>query len=308
MQAMALDSLLQLALTMIRPSSSRKRRHSYSTGDDLADVLPPAAKLPRLSISMSHQGPLPSDCLPVSAQITHALSSFRQTNCRYRDYDHWPFDMVITVNNEGSDPLSIQVHKSMLVELSDVFAVMLGGHYMESTSSEVLLHKVPPLAFLSVIHHTYGCGWQCPDVIERVREADMATVFDTTSQDRLNLSWTSEVLISQVTDKCVGEMKKKLARHCLQVLSCAGMFLLPELVTLCEHEAVNYLIPENLSAMFRFAELHWCLCLSESCVRSLVNLPHSRERTEILRDIIESPQGETALTIIKVFLEQAADL
>lgn len=313
LQAMALDSLLQLAHTMIRPSS-RKRRHSYSTSDDLVDI-PPPSKVPRLNFSLSHQEPLPS--LPLAdipSMIAQAISSNENTTCKYRDSDHCPFDMVITVKNEGSDSLSIQVHKSMLVNISDVFAVMLGGQYMESSCNEVVLHKIPPLGFLSVIHHAYGCGWQCHHVLERVREAEWVPVCesniedDTFSQERLNLSWTSDVFISQVADKCAGEREKKLARHCLQVLSLAGMFLLPELVMLCEHEAVNYLIPNNVSAMFRFAELHRCLCLAESCVRSVVNLHHSKERTEILRDIITSPQGETALNIIKVFLQQSTDL
>ena len=315
LQAMALDSLLQLAHTMIKPSS-RKRRHSYLTSDDLTDVAPPS-KVPRLNFSFSHQEPLQFPSLPlpdISSLIAQAISSSKTTNCRYRDSDHCPFDMVITVKNEGCDSVSIQVHRSTLVNISDVFAVMLGGQYMESSCSEVVLHKIPPLAFLSVIHHTYGCGWQCPRVLVRVREMEWLTVCDsdvecdTFSQERLNLSWTSDILISQVVDKCVGETEKKLARHCLQVLSCAGMFLLPELVMLCEHEAVSYLVPNNVPTMFTFAELHRCMCLAESCMRSVVNLQHSQERTEILRDIIKSPQGETALNIIKVFLEQSTDL
>jgi hypothetical protein len=205
----------------------------------------------------------------------------------------------------------------MLVENSDVFAVMLGGQYMESSRSEVILHKLPPLAFLSVIHHTYGCGWQCGKVIERVCESehcahisasDVESDDENVTQRGLNLSLTSDLLISQIVAKCVGEIERRLAEHCLQVLSCAGMFLLPELVTLCEHEAVRYLVPDNISAMFRFAELHWCMCLAESCVRSLVNLPHSNQRTEILRDVLmESAQGETALDIIRVFLEQSGE-
>lgn len=320
LQSMALDSLLQLAQTMIRPSA-RKRRHSFpSTSDDFFDGLPPS-KTPRLSLS--HQESLPVDfCtpqIPAPSPVVQNLIS-GCTKCRYADYDHCPFDMVITVENEGSSPqspqpLSIQVHRAMLVDNSDVFAVMLGGQYMESSCSEVVLHKIPPLAFLSVIHHTYGCGWQCAKVIERVAESEYCssvTVSDVVSdqsvcQDRVNLSLTSDLLISQVVDKCVGETEKRLAGHCLQVLSCAGMFLLPELVTLCEHEAVRYLVPNNVSAMFQFAELHWCMCLAESCLRSLVNLPHSSQRTDILRDILESPQGETALDIVRVFLEQSGD-
>lgn len=309
LQAMALDSLLQLAHTMIRPHS-RKRSHSYSSSDDLTDVAPPS-KVPRRNFSFFHQEPslLPSLPLPdIPSLNAQAMSSNKTTSCRYRDSDHCPFDMVITVKNDGCDSLSIQVHKSTLVNISDVFAVMLGGQYMESSCSEVVLHKIPPLAFLSVIHHTYGCGWQCPSVLVRVREAEWLPVCksdvecDTFSQEGLNLSWTSDVFISQVADKCMGETEKKLARHCLQVLSCAGMFLLPELVMLCEHEAVAYLVPDNVSAMFQFAEFQRCLCLAESCMRSVVNLQHSQERTEILRDIIMSSLGETALNIIKVFL------
>ena len=319
-QLMALDSLLQLAHNMIRPSSSRKRRHSYpSTSDDSLDGLPPS-KAPRLSLS--HQESLPVDLTTPQSCAPSPLQSLKSglTKCRYADYDHCPFDMVITVENKGSSPqppspLSIQVHRSILVENSDVFAVMLGGQYMESSRSEVVLHKIPPLAFLSVIHHTYGCGWQCAKVTERVAESEHCahvTASDvesneSPSQSRPNLSLTSDLLISQIVDKCVGETEKRLAEHCLQVLSCAGMFLLPELVTLCEHEAVRYLVPGNTSAMFRFAELHWCMCLAESCLRSVVNLPHSNQRTQILRDILESAEGETALDIIRVFLEQSGE-
>ena len=320
LQSMALDSLLQLAQTMIRPSS-RKRRHSYpSTSDDFVDGLPPS-KAPRLNLS--HQESLPVDL--ITPRVRAPLPAVQtlicgHTKCRYADYDHCPFDMVITVENEGSSPqspppLSIQVHRSMLVDNSDVFAVMLGGQYMESSCSEVVLHKIPPLAFLSVIHHTYGCGWQCAKVIERVTDSEYCAneainnieSYESASQDRVNLSLTSDLFISHVVEKCVNETEKRLAAHCLQVLSCAGMFLLPELVTLCEHEAVRYLVPDNMSAMFQFAELHWCMCLAESCIRSLVNLPHSSQRTEILGDILGSPQGETALGIIRVFLEQSGD-
>lgn len=326
-QSMALDSLLQLAHNMIKPSS-RKRRHSYpSTSDDSSplDSLPPS-KTPRLSLS--HQESLPVDFLTTPQSYIEYAQSLVQnllrsglSRCRYADYDHYPFDMVITVENEGSSPpLSIQVHRSMLIENSDVFAVMLGGQYMESSRSEVVLHKIPPLAFLSVIHHTYGCGWKCDQVMERVlvsescahvhiAAGDVETNDESVSQYYAqNLSLTSDLLISQIVNKCVGETEKRLAGHCLQVLSCAGMFLLPELVTLCEHEAVRYLVPDNISAMFRFAELHWCMCLAESCIRSLVNLQHSNQRTKILRDIIvESAQGEMALDIIRVFLEQSGD-
>lgn len=311
LQSLALDSLLQLAHNMIR-QTSRKRRHSYPFGEDLpSDSLQPR-KAPRLSLS--HQESLPVDlaalkrigCVPSRVQNSNI------TRCRYADYDHWPFDMVITVKNEGaSPPLSIQVHRSMLVDNSDVFGVMLGGQYVESTRNEVVLHKIPPLAFLSVVHHTYGCGWQCSKVIERVTHSEQFTHVapdtESPSLDRPNLSLTSDLLISHIVDKCVGEVERKLAEHCLQVLSCAGMFLLPELVTLCEHEAVKYLVPDNISAMFQFAELHWCLCLAESCVRSLVNLPHSNQRTEILGDMVASPNGETALNIIRVFLTQSSE-
>ena len=304
LQAMALDSLLQLARTVTRPAT-RKRTRSHSISDD---TLPPS-KLPRRSLA--YQEPL----LPISS---HA--SPRNTVCRYMDHDHSPFDMIITINNEGSHPLSIQVHKSILLELSDVFAVMLGGQYLESSRSEVHLHKIPPVAFLSVIHHAYGCGWQCSAVMERVMVTALvppttselappttSEESNLTSEKRPNLSLISDLLISKVVDKCEGEREKKLATHCLQVLSCAGMFLLPDLVTLCQHKAVSYLVPENVSAMFRYAELHWSMCLAESCIRSVINLPHSQERTEILKDIIESPQGSTALDIIKVFLQQFAE-
>ena len=312
LQAMALDSLLQLAHTMIKPSP-RKRRHSYSTSEDLLDIMPPN-KAPRLSVSSVE--PHPADTLSLPPSLLRLMPCSRLNKCRYIDHDHCPFDMVITVKNEGSSPLSMQVHKSMLVDLSDVFAVMLGGQYLESSCSEVVLNKLPPLAFLSLIHHAYGCGWQCSSVMERVLESDWLNVAATdddkelysSRQERLNLSLTSDLLISRVVDKCVSDSEKRLACHCLQVLSCAGMFLLPELVTLCEHKAVNYLVPDNVSSMFSFAELHWCLCLAESCVRSVVHLPHSQKRTETLRDIVESPQGETALNIIKVFLEQSGEL
>lgn len=310
LQAMSLDSLLQLALTMIKPSSSRKRRRSYSTSDDLVDSSLPPSKAPRHSLSCVE--PLSSEPLHLLSEPSQVPPAGRIAHCRYRDWDHCPFDMVITVSNEGSTPLSLQLHKSMLVDLSDVFAVMLGGQYMESSCSEVILHKVPPLAFLSLIHHAYGCGWQCPTVMETVEDSDWThTPSDHKDDDNLqegrDLSLISDLLISQVIDQCRGAGEKRLVRHCLQVLSCAGMFLLPELVTLCEHKAVNYLVPENVSAMFQFAELHWCLCLAESCVRCVVNLPHSQQRTDILRDIVESPQGETAIKIIRVFLEQSGD-
>lgn len=229
-------------------------------------------------------------------------------HCRYLDTDHRPFDLTMVLHSPSGQLLRVQAHKTTLMEESDVFRVMLAGSYKESSCSEVHIYSIAPCGFLSVMHHIYGCGWHCKTVLNEVcrrskeEEEEVAPRLPPQSDV---LSESSDVLLEAVTSACGSREESIRARHCLQVLACAGRFLLPDLVTLSEHAAVKYLCPENIVPMFHFAQFHQCFCLAESCVRVLLSLPHLKLRTEVFKELLNSSEGEAAVHIILLFLTAA---
>ena len=295
---LAVDSMLTLAHHM-QKQRHKRRYMSVRLGINARKF--PFSRLDvsfqDLSLSEPQAFPL-QVCEPaVGDPPTEAVPHY----CKYMDTDYHPFDLTLLLHSPSGSTLRVPVHKSTLVDHSDVFRVMLDGSYRESSSGEVHIHSISPSGFVSMLHHLYGCGWKCKAVGDQVKRTVEPCGMEVAVNSDL-LSETSGALLDVIVSGCRDCEEGVRVEHCLQVLACAGRFLLPDLVTLTEHETVRYLCAGNVVAVFHFARLHQCFCLSESCVRILVNLPHLKLRTEIFKDLLASSEGEAAIQIILLFL------
>lgn len=299
---MGVDSMLALGHNMhLKRVPQHRRRYS---------ALPPeleaqARKFPFLRLDFSFKDLSLSDTAvpPQYCSEANSDSKLALTYCRYIDTDHRPFDLTMILHSPSGQLVRVPAHKSTLMEESDVFRVMLAGSYKESSCNEVHIYSIAACGFLSVMHHIYGCGWQCKAVLDEVCRANKKEV--RTLQPHSDfLSESTDVLLEAVTSACREEDRCR-AQHCLQVLACAGRFLLPSLITLSEHAAVKYLCPENIVPMFHFARFHQCFCLAESCIHTLLGLPHLKLRTDIFKELLTSAEGEAAVHIILLFLTAA---
>ena len=302
---LAVDSMLTLAHNMQKQQVPRHKQR--------CSVLPiklgmHARKFPfsRLDVSFKDLSLSEAQSFPlyVCESSESDVSETSPQYCKYMDTDYHPFDLTMVLHPPSGAAVRVPVHKSTLVEHSDVFRVMLDGSYRESSDGEVHIHSISPCGFLSLLHHLYGCGWKCRAVrslLARIAESAKGGMEEAPLHSDL-LAETSSVLLNAIVCGCRDGEDGERMEHCLQVLACAGRFLLPDLVTLSEHEAARYLCAGNVVAVFHFARLHQCFCLSESCVRVLVSLPHLQLRTETFKELLTSSEGEAAIQIILLFL------
>lgn len=294
---LAVDSMLTLAHNMQKQRVPRHKRHPI-----------------KLNVHARKSG-LDSSFNDLSlSEVQHCVFETLESDvpeasryCKYMDTDHHPFDLILVLHPPSGPVLRAPVHKSTLIEHSDVFRVMLDGSYRESSGREVHIHSISPHAFISLLHHLYGCGWQCRAVHTRpIRTAGSGSIgMDEAPLHSDPLVETSGVLLRAIVSGCKDSEEGERMEYCLQVLACAGRFLLPDLMTLSEHEAARYLCAGNVVAVFNFARLHQCFCLAESCVRALVNLPHLHLRTQTFKELLTSSEGEAAIQIIHLFLTAA---
>lgn len=302
---MAVDSMLTLACNMQKQQVPRHRRRYSALPMKLGLH---ARKFPFSRLDVSFKDLSLSEPLSFLQGFESSEGGARESSpqyCKYMDTDHHPFNLTIVLHPPSGAAVRVQVHKSTLVEHSDVFRVMLEGSYRESSGEEVHIHSISPCGFLSMLHHLYGCGWKCRSVrswLARVTEGGEGMDEEGAPLHSDLLSETSNVLLTAIVSGCRDREEGAKAEHCLQLLACAGRFLLPDLVTLSEHEMVRYLCAGNVVAVFHFAQLHQCFCLSESCLRTLVTLPHLQLRTEIFKQLLTSSEGEAAIQIILLFL------
>ena len=294
---MALDTLLTLGHTML---NKMLKKQSHAHFQSCQSIYFPT-KFPILDYSFQDLSLTETECC--ASQIATGQLSQISNHCRFVDTDHFPFDLTIIVHNPTGECLNLQVHRSTLAEESDVFRVMLGGHYKESSSREIHIHSVSLHGFLSLIHFIYGCGWPCRSVRSQVSEmVQIGTGMTSAECSSSDITYeATEQLLSYIMAPYKSKEEADEAECCLRVLVCAGQFLLPELIILCEHAAVNYLLPANIVAMFNFSQLHQCFCLGKNCIRALVILPHSKLRTDICRELLASPEAEAALQIFSCF-------
>ena len=300
----ALDALLALGHNMIRRETSGRLRQCH------AHYRMPFTHLRRYPfLNSSFRGLSLSNsdsCLRDSSDGDLSMCSSHHY-CRYMDSDQRPFDLTLLVHTPLGDKLQLQVHKSILAEESDVFKVMLSGHYKESSSGEVAIHSVPICGVVSMIHYLYGCSWKCPHIQSKLSKETLqrgVSPGDPSSSSDVIYAATQQ-LLDVITSSCDSDQNGRELDQCLQTMVCAGRFLLPDLIMQCEHGADRYITPGNVVAMFNFSLLHQCFCLGESCLRFLLNLPHSQLRTDTFGQLLSSPEAESALIILRLFLTMA---
>jgi len=295
----ALDALLTLGHNMIKRETPGRCHAHYRLPFTHQKRTHPILNSSFRSLSISH-----SDSGASGKDITASSSN---EYCRYMDSDQRPFDLTLVVDTPLGEKLHIQVHKSILAEESDVFKVMLSGHYKESSSGEVAIHSVPIRGVVLMIHYLYGCGWKCSHIQSNLSKEtlrrDVLSSDPSSSSDVIYAA--TEHLLDVITSSCDSDRDGEELERCLQTMVCAGRFLLPDLIALCEHEADSYITPGNVAAMFNFSLLHQCFCLGESCLRFLLSMPHSQLRTDTFGQLLSSPEAESALIILRLFLTMA---
>ena len=261
-QSMAITALLSLVQHCSKLPNLKKRRlsgnHTLSANQSHSTPVMPAKR--QRSGAFSE----PASCTD-SALLPSAPLSF----CRYRDTDHTPFDLIVMTSYKERKQ-SFSVHRRLLMECSEVFRAMLGGSYRESSSMQVNLHEVLPTAFESLLHHVYGCCWNC-----------------TGNRLDSNLEQSSEE-IRTIFSILLSSYSSSDVIHTLEVFACANQFFIPSLVAECEMRLVASISPDNLVPLFLFAQLHDSETLSRSCVTHLINLSSSSLKKKLFKQLLQS--------------------
>lgn len=281
---------------------------SSSLRDSAADSLLALASTARLALqrkflgSRLHASDITSPlCGPIPRSPSWDSGLERGRTCRYRDSDHHPFNYVVVLPQNGigasqhgtqtEKPVRLPVHRTVLMEASEVFSGMLGGHFMESCSSEVVLRGVHPQAFRSILHHMYGCGWQCQEATDHCSHNQ--------SCDQENISDSTLAAVS-VNFDLPGEHADVI--HTLRCLATASQFLLGSLCSECERHAATFLSVSTVVPLFLFSQLHGSCWLAEECVRYVVGLPPSLQRRTCLLDLASCVEGDTALDMLQTMV------
>ena len=210
--------------------------------------------------------------------------------CRYHDYDNTPFDYSVKLDRHGTgtEHVYLLAHRAVLMGASQVFNVMLGGHFLESGGSEVYLRGVHPTAFLSLLHHIYGCGWDCSGAMEtRLPE-------DGSHDDQSDISSS---LISAVVSNYDYNHSKVL--QTLRCLATASRFLLDSMRESCERQAASFVTMTTLVPLFLFSRLHGSVFLGEKCLRCLVFRPPSPARRICLLQLASCPESSAAMELLQ---------
>ena len=240
----------------------------------------------------------------VSEHCTTPDTSAGET-CRYHDSDHWPFDYVIALHQNGTgttqhgsgtkQTICLPAHRAVLMEASEVFNGMLGGHFIESTNSEVFLKDVDVKAFCSVLHHMYGCGWQCSEVTKHHSHDESCDL----SCDHNNIS---DSTMAAVTSNFDLPHERVDVLHTLRCLATASQFLLGSLCGLCECRAVRFLRVTTVVPLFIFSQIHGSCWLAERCVQFVVDLSPSLQRRTCLLQLTSCAEGDTAVNMMKTLI------
>ena len=217
--------------------------------------------------------------------------------CRYHDYDNTPFDYSVKLDRHGTgterhgtgtEHVHLLAHRAVLMGASQVFNVMLSGHFMESGGSEVYLRGVHPTAFLSLLHHIYGCGWDCSDAME-------TWLPDDGSHD--DQSDISSSLMSAVVSNYDYSRPKVL--QTLRCLATASRFLLDSMRESCERQAASFVTMTTLVPLFLFSLLHGSVILGEKCLRCLFFRPPSPARRTCLLQLASCPESSAAMELLR---------
>ena len=222
--------------------------------------------------------------------------------CCYRDYDHYPFDYVMKLDRHGTGAeqsgsgtgqIELPTHRDVLMEASDMFAVMLGGHFLESGRAEVYLRDVHPQAFLSLLHHVYGCGWQCRDALTTSGEGSHDVSHD------LNHTSSNSLIAAVLSNADLPSQQAGELMHTLHCLETASRFLLDPMRESCERHASYFISTATVVPLFLFAQLHSCDWLARECVRCLLSLPPSPLSQACLLELASCPEATAALSLLQ---------
>ena len=248
--------------------------------------------------------------------------------CQYKADPSCPFDVEIIVFPNGAKTkyyYRFLAHKEILSEISDVFSAMLGGSFAESRSGRVVLRNVRPRAFLAILHHLYGCSWNCTQVeqqldifvtsicIEEYQTVHkdplsndiLSGTVDSSANDLLN----SDHLLSLIfTTKAEEAKQNKIrfieAQQCLELLACANQFLLMDLCTVCEEKFYSCLPLDSngihLPSLFVYCHIHEAKILPQSILDYiLLQLGNPSLCLKLFREILAGPTGYAALMLVK---------
>ena len=258
-QSMAIAVLLSLAQNFNKLPNLKRKLSGSSIDQSHSSSMLPAKQQRRGSFSE------PTPCTSIALPLT-APSSF----CRYVDTDHTPFDLIVMTSYKERKQ-SFSVHRRQLRESSEVFNVMLGGSYRESSSMQINLHDVLPTAFESLLHHVYGCCWNC-----------------TGKKLNLDLEQSSEevaAIFSNLLSSHSSSQGSDMLRT-LEVFACANQFFIPGLVAECEMRLVASISPDNLVPLFVFSLLHDSETLAYNCVTHLINISSSILQRNLLKQLL----------------------
>ena len=313
MQDKAMSTLLYLA-SRYHTRPPRKRRSSHTgirvSNDEFNHFAnPPATKKQRtedLSLDNAAVGESLVDATcnnPAAASCYFPSSS--SSPCRYIDSDHWPFDLVISVDSEQSanGTHHFPVHRSILAESSEVFSVMLGGAYQESTLNEVHLREMVPSVFNTYLHHVYGCQWPCRESKGKELTASYMENFEANidgflgNYNKGNLYSCS--LMKEIVRSLDSPSHKNQVIHYLSVLECANRFYMPSLIERCESVLSSLVTGDNLVPMFIFSSMYGSLCLSQKCISVLISLQNTARQCGILKELLETSDGQECFKMIE---------
>ena len=296
MHTMAKDSLLLLAFKALGHGGERYSDYHCMPRLNQSKVPP---SLPPLSFGAS-EAAVNGTC---RRDVPEHPPTFHY--CTYMDTDHSPFDTVAIVQGDHASGV-FPVHRSVLVETSEMFAGMFSGHYQESNGGAVTIKGVRPLVFSSVLHFMYGCQWSCPRVMASVlsEEDDVPVRTPTTPNwDILDLEHFSLVInehyIQAIVSQMEGEEERVVMGHCLRVLACAGRFLLPDLIAACEQYLGTLMCPGVVVPLFLFSGLHGSSYLRTRCIHCLLRMPHTVLKRTVFQGLLDSDDGEEAIALIQ---------
>ena len=291
---LAADSLLALASTAGQLTHRKGRGLTLNSAGYAPDTSAAAGE------TGTRRDPSPPRRLP--AALTGVEPG--QTVCRYHDSDHCPFDFVVVLSQPGAGAgqtsgsvVRLPVHRNVVMEASEVFRVMLGGHYLESGSSEVFLKDVHPQAFRSIVHHMYGCGWLCgkatSDLVTPSAESHDQ------SGDQQDCCDVTDSTIAAVSLNFDLPSEQAAVSHTLRCLATASRFLLSSLCGESERQAAGLLSRATAVPLFLFSQLHQSCWLAEQSVRCVVGLPPSLPRRACLLQLAASAEGDTAMDMLQ---------
>ena len=292
-QDSAIVTLLYLANLYNTQQRRKRQRTYYSTfTDEERDIsfISPPTKRQRLV----------DDSRESFTTTTSGLDNFipicdKLTSCRYKDTDHWPFDLIVTVDSKLSldGVCQFPVHRNMLVESSEVFAVMLEGLYQESRLDNIHLYEMTPAVFSSYIHHIYGCQWSCKE--------DGGFKLTDYLEDSEYSNLSSFDLIQDIIKSLDSSTEKCLVFHWLLLLECANRYYMPSLIAHCEDKLGPMVSEDNIVSMFVYSCMHHGRRLSKRCIVLLASLHNAEKQCDVMRELLESSDASSCLDIIREF-------